>query len=352
VTKSPFRKVGLNLYRYEPSGVYYCLIKRGDKQFRRSLKTADRKLADRRLADLRAQVAQLQPSENPHATFDEVAFHWLETVRHTMKASSASRREGCIRAVSPFLRGLGIRNVTPRHCEEWVTKRGSQLAPQTFAHELDTMRLVFEYAIAQGLLLTNPAKRIKRRRIVNRPIEIPTREQFQKLMAAIRHSDGRPGSQEKAREGGDLVELMAYSGCRLEEARALRWEDVDFEKGLIRVTGGEHGTKNHEVRLVPMTEALRGLLQRMRKQSKGNGFLVTIKSARKCLETASRRLEIPRFTHHDFRHFFATTCIESGVDIPTVSKWLGHRDGGALAMKVYGHLRQDHSLAMIKRVSF
>ena len=46
-----------------------------------------------------------------------------------------------------------------------------------------------------------------------------------------------------------------------------------------------------------------------------------------------------RFRHprHDLRHFFATTCIESGVDIPTVSRWLGHKDGGALAMRLYGH---------------
>ncbi|MHB8523566.1 MAG: hypothetical protein ACYDH9_22810 [Limisphaerales bacterium] len=53
-----------------------------------------------------------------------------------------------------------------------------------------------------------------------------------------------------------------------------------------------------------------------------------------------------------FRHFFATTCIESGVDIPTISRWLGHSDGGALAMRVYGHLRQEHSFAMIKRGDF
>jgi integrase len=58
------------------------------------------------------------------------------------------------------------------------------------------------------------------------------------------------------------------------------------------------------------------------------------------------------FTHHDFRHLFATVCIESGVDIPTISRWLGHKDGGALAMRVYGHLRQDHSFEMSKRVTF
>jgi hypothetical protein len=40
------------------------------------------------------------------------------------------------------------------------------------------------------------------------------------------------------------------------------------------------------------------------------------------------------------------------VDIPTVSRWLGHKDGGALAMKVYGHLRDQHSVSMAQKVSF
>ena len=40
------------------------------------------------------------------------------------------------------------------------------------------------------------------------------------------------------------------------------------------------------------------------------------------------------------------------VDIPTVSRWLGHKDGGALCMKTYGHLRQDHGFAQARRVSF
>jgi integrase len=58
---------------------------------------------------------------------------------------------------------------------------------------------------------------------------------------------------------------------------------------------------------------------------------------RECQEAMNRAAKIvgmPRITHHDLRHLFATRCIESGVDIPTVSRWLGHKDGGALAMKV------------------
>jgi len=61
---------------------------------------------------------------------------------------------------------------------------------------------------------------------------------------------------------------------------------------------------------------------------------------------------MPRITHHDLRHLFATRCIESGVDIPTVSRWLGHKDGGALAMRVYGHRRDSQLVNMAQKVTF
>jgi integrase len=140
----------------------------------------------------------------------------------------------------------------------------------------------------------------------------------------------------------------------LAEATSIRWRDVDFTKNTLTVTGGDAGTKNHEQRTIPMSEALRTLLMRLKieRQPKLEDFVSLFDTAKKTLQTGCRRLGYPQFTHHDFRHFFATTCIESGVDVPTVSRWLGHRDGGALAMRVYGHLRQEHSLAAIKKVLF
>ena len=76
-----------------------------------------------------------------------------------------------------------------------------------------------------------------------------------------------------------------------------------------------------------------------------------VRECQNAINSACKKLGIARFTHHDLRHLFATLCIESGVDIPTVSRWLGHKDGGALAMKVYGHLRDQHSVAMAQRVT-
>ncbi|MHB8524105.1 MAG: tyrosine-type recombinase/integrase [Limisphaerales bacterium] len=349
-----FRNVAQNLYRHAATGIYYALLKRGGKQFRRSLKTTDRALANRRLGDLRKQVENLSLSEDSRAAFDEVAHLWLDSVKHTMKLASITRRETCINNLIPFFKGVTIRNITANRCDHWLTSRGPNISASTFAHELGTMKLIFEFAVERGLLLANPARHIARRRIPQPQIQVLTREQFQRLIAAIRDAAGTFGTQGKGKDGADLVELLAYSGCRLREATALRWTDVDFDRNSITVTGGETGTKNSESRTAPMAPALRDLLLRMREARNPlpEDPISLINDAKKCLDTACRKLGFPHFTHHDFRHFFATTCIESGVDIPTISRWLGHKDGGALAMKVYGHLRQEHSFAMIKRVSF
>ncbi len=352
--KVVFHRVAENLFRLEMTGGYYALLKRGNKQFRRSLKTKDRKLAERRLAELRAQVSQLRITEDASLSFDEVADRWMAATQHTLKASTITRRKTCIANVARYFMGVTIRNIQPQHCERWVTDRVAKIAPQTMAHELNTMRAVFEYAISLGLMLSNPARHIKRKKVVQTRVEIPTRDQFRQIMAAIRESDGRADSQTKAIPGADLVEILAYSGCRLNEGTSLRWRDVDFDKNSLTITGGERGTKNHETRNIPMTQALRSHLERLRaeRMPKTDDRLSLIDSAKKCLKTACRRLKLPQFTHHDFRHFFATTCIESGVDIPTVSRWLGHKDGGALAMRVYGHLREDHSISAVTRVHF
>lgn len=70
------------------------------------------------------------------------------------------------------------------------------------------------------------------------------------------------------------------------------------------------------------------------------------------MDRAARLAGMQRITHHDLRHFFATICIESGVHIPTVSRWLGHKDAGVLAMRTYGHLRREHSIAQAQKVRF
>ncbi|MGH7953822.1 MAG: tyrosine-type recombinase/integrase, partial [Limisphaerales bacterium] len=237
-----FHKVAENLYRLESSNGYYALLKRGGKQFRRSLKTKDRKLADRRLSALRAKVGCLKISPDAKLHFEQAAKLWLETNKHALSSSTVKRRNMYIKGLAPNFGSTPIRNIAAQDCDRWVQERGAALASETFVHELDVMKAVFEFALDRGLILSNPAKHIKRRKVVSKQIVVPSLEQFKQLVAAIRHADGHKGNQERTKDGANLVEFLAYSGARIGEVigkgdanqkRPLYWSDVNFERNTI-----------------------------------------------------------------------------------------------------------------------
>jgi integrase len=104
--------------------------------------------------------------------------------------------------------------------------------------------------------------------------------------------------------------------------------------------------------MIPELEKMLRELRAQRPDEPSRATVMRVLECQNSMTHAAAKIGMKRITHHDLRHLFATICIESGVDIPTVSRWLGHKDGGALCMKTYGHLRQDHSLAQAQRVSF
>src|SRR5207249_2421399 len=157
----------------------------------------------------------------------------------------------------------------------------------------------------------------------------------------------------------DLVQFLAFGGFRINEARYITWADCDVRRGKISVSGepetGLKGKAAGETREVPMIPDMRRLLERMRQdrpQEPATAKVMRVGECQRAMDRAAKKVGIARPTHHDLRHLFATRCIEAGVDIPTVSRWLGHKDGGALAMKTYGHLRDQHSSTMAQKVVF
>jgi integrase len=188
-------------------------------------------------------------------------------------------------------------------------------------------------------------------RVLPKRLQLPSEDQFLALVEAIEKADG--GWNHRC---ADLVRFLAFGGFRKGEAAAITWGDCDLAKGEIVVRGdAETGTKNWSIRRVPMIPEMRQLLERLRGQRADEPATASVMEVGGCqgaINSACKKLGIARFTHHNLRHLFATRCIESGVDIPTVSRWLGHKDGGALAMKVYGHLRDQHSVSMAQRVTF
>ncbi len=353
-----FSRVAECLYRHNSSGVYYAWVKRGRKQIRRSLKTSDRALANRRLREFRAQVGRLNVAYNPRRIgFMDLAKRWAETGKGRLKPTSYRRRLTCLRSFEPFFRHYKIDQITRRISEDWEIWRDrlgrhgksvKSISAATFNYERNSLIAILDYAVREGMILENPAEVIQPRKIRRDLVLIPTREQFETLVMAIRNLDTR------ARPAGDLVELLAYSGMRLGEAIHLRWKDVDFGKGEFAVTGGETGTKNYESRVVPLFPVLGEFLRRYKKGlnqaeiDDRNASIIPIRNAKKAMFSACQQSSLPNFTHHCLRHYFVSNAIEKGIDYKVIASWVGHKDGGLLVAKTYGHLRIEHSRAMAK----
>src|ERR1051325_7353257 len=112
---------------YFSSGGYYAVVKRAGKQFRRSLKTKDRKLAERRLSDLKTKVGALRISDDAHSNFGQVAHYWNQATKHTVATGTLTRRNTCNKNLPEFFEDASIRNIDG-NCEQWAANRRSQVA--------------------------------------------------------------------------------------------------------------------------------------------------------------------------------------------------------------------------------
>lgn len=349
--KQTLRQVAQNLFRAHETGIYYARFFTQGKPRKRSLKTRRREIANAKLKDLRAQFERINPA-HVNATFSEVVadFHSSVVAAKTLKAASVEDRDYRLKALqrewpNGDLARTPIRTIGRTDCERWMGKRRAQVGPQRLKNERSLLREIFRFAIREGYRVDDPTDRLPTVRVPPTRVVPPTRRELTQLIQHWRARGNEPAAE--------LVELLAYSGLRIEEAASLSWADVDFKRSRFRVAG--KGRAENEYDEVPLFPALRELLERIR-QRRGDAApqerLLQIRQCRDSLKAACQALKLSHFTHHSLRHYFCSEAIEQGVDFKVIAGWLRHKDGGVLVAKTYGHLRRDHSDDMAARMNF
>ena len=373
--KSVWTKTNVpNLYRHLNQR-YYARIFLGGKEIWKSLKTTLKSVAVERLQEPVANARQQRASgvrlASGSLTFGDVLALYRQNFQRDAELAQGTKnfREAGVKRVLKSWQGVGdlnVRKITVPMVREWALKLRSDATPYvphgarracrnstgvsatTFNCALDAFRQALDLAVEAGHLFTNPArdKSIKRATPKTKRLVLPSRQQFLAIVSAIEGA-----GVAECRAAAEMVRFLAYTGARQTEANHVQWLDCDFQAGRVTF----RVTKNGQPRDVPMIPECRALLEDMR-QSRGteapSTALLRVKECRGFLERACAKAGAPRIGHHGLRHLFATTAIESGIDIPTVAKIMGHKDGGALAMKVYGHLRDEHAQAAMQRICF
>ena len=338
------------LMQYIPSGQFFARAKVGRIVKRASLETDTFTTAKDRLplkvAQLRhppappvelgtfqnARLAYLADIETDHALSDDTKRYWNWRVAALLKSW-------------PALDTMKLSAIPLEQCRAWGKRFAAKFEATNFNNTLSALRAILKRGGLGKDEKTNPAFALSRLGAKLKELTLPETKQFEKLVVAIATSGAG-----QARNCADLVEFLAYSGCRISEARKVTFQDVNLERNEIKVHNAKRSktTSASNVRFVPIIPPMRRLLERLKIQNhpRPANRVCIVSECQKSLDRGCKIVRCPRITHHDLRHLFASICIESGVDIPSVSRWLGHVDGGALAMKVYGHLRRSHSQGM------
>jgi integrase len=328
-------------------------------------------------------------SRSPRPTAGSVAAfleRWLEgVVRRTLRERTWYGYRAIVASVPASVGSVDLASPELAHeLQLWLN--GLTLHPRTVAHRAACLRAAFTYARRRKLIDTNPAADLDLPAIP-RTNRIPlTAAQLRKFLAFTGRAnalESRPDDLLEKRANDSLADPLhplwvtaAWTGLRQGELLALRWQDVNLDRGSLVVRGsltrlpGPNGTRYvitepktpKSVRTVPLLPAVVDVLRDLRKAQlerpgKLDQGLVFCTEAGSPLDAAkvTKRYQaalaaagLPRARFHDIRHLAATMWIEHGMDLATVADLLGHSTIST-TVNVYGHLSDRHRAEAMRK---
>lgn len=284
--------------------------------------------------------------------------NWLEQVCKPTKRPNTHEQYNSIihRHVIPGLGHITLQKLTPEKVQAfYAQKLGEGLSAGTIAIVHAALNGALENAVKWGLVSRNVAELVTLPRKKRYEAQILTLEQAQKLLEAAR------GSRLEA-----LLIVALTTGMRRGELLALRWDDVDFENGLLYV----RHTMNHITglgyvvgepkswagrRTIVLSEVTIKALRVHREQQEQSRALAGEKwldqgivfcntvgnflNPSNMLVTFRQLLHdagLPKVRFHDLRHSAATILAAARVDLKTIQERLGHSTIATTA-DIYSH---------------
>ena len=303
-----------------------------------------------------ASPARPERAEAPQ-TLADFAPHYLQRAGLTKRANTAATERIHL---GHFVRDpLGTAPLAEIRKADVLAFRDKHLhagwSPRTANLALTVLRNVLQCARDEGLIHHDPLEGIRPLRHVPRKRPLFTTAQIEHLASVAEATCPRSGGLL-----ADFLRVCAYAGPRCSEAMRLRWSDVHWGHQQLMI-GSDGMAKNHEARAVDFNPKLEEVLRSMHgRRLAGAEFLFSpsrkpaqhYTTMRQTLEAARGKAGMPDFGFHDCRHHFVSMAVMSGIDYLTIARWVGHKDGGVLIGKVYGHLSAEHLKLSASRLRF
>ena len=252
--------------------------------------------------------------------FEKFKEQYLEYSKGNKRPNSYLRDECSLKHLSKFFGTKTLSEINPFMVEKYKLARKEEAAePATINRELGCLRHMFNMATKWKKAQVNPVREVKFLREPKGKERILSEEEEKRLLETVRLTT-------KSQHLEPIIVTALNTGMRKGEIVNLKWSNVDFKVGAIIV----EGTKNGEVRKIPMNKKLTDTLESAKKVSKGE-FVFSengkpYRDVKTGWWTVLKKAEIEGFRFHDLRHTFGSRLGMKGYDIKTIAELMGHKD--------------------------
>ncbi len=313
-------------------------------------------------------------SSKPDKLFKIWCFEWVEDKKQYVKASTFIRYKNLLENhIIPTFGDIDISFISTTNIRQFIQERlatgklngSGGLSPKSVTDILAIIKEVFRFAQNSGAQTFCDFSQISVKKIIHKT-RVLSRLEEQRLISVLTNN------MDRYKLG---IYISLFTGLRIGELCALRWENISFEEKSIKVAHTMQRLQNDNsqaavktriiitepkscssVRVIPLPDFLLDILRPF--TSAPNSFLLSAK----CKEYVEPRTMQNRFkkylkeagiseaNFHSLRHTFATRCIELGFDVKALSEILGH-SSVQITLDRYVHSSMEQKMIHMKKLS-
>ncbi|KXT85592.1 integrase/recombinase [Streptococcus satellite phage Javan354] len=303
-------------------------------------------------------------------TYRELVALWWESYKNTIKPNSQQSMEGIVRLhILPVFGDYKLdRLTTPiiqQQVNKWADKanKGEKGAYANYSFLNNINRRILQYGVTMQVIRHNPARDViipRKQQNKEHKVKFFSNQELKQFLDYLEDLD-----QSSYENFFDYVlyKTLLASGCRIGEALALEWSDIDLKKGTISISKTlnryqETNTPKSKagLREIDIDKATVSLLKQYKKRQQVQSWQLgrsegivftpfTTKYAyacllRKRLQSHFKAAGVPDISFHGFRHTHATIMLYAGIEAKDLQYRLGHSNI-SMTLNTYVHATKE-----------
>ena len=303
-------------------------------------------------------------------TYRELVALWWESYKNTIKPNSQQSMEGIVRLhILPVFGDYKLEKLTTpiiqQQVNKWADKanKGEKGAYANYSFLNNINRRILQYGVTMQVIQHNPARDViipRKQQNKEHKVKFFSNQELKQFLDYLEDLD-----QSSYENFFDYVlyKTLLASGCRIGEALALEWSDIDLKKGTISISKTlnryqETNTPKSKagLREIDIDKATVSLLKQYKKRQQVQSWQLgrsegivftpfTTKYAyacllRKRLQSHFKAAGVPDISFHGFRHTHATIMLYAGIEAKDLQYRLGHSNI-SMTLNTYVHATKE-----------